>query len=128
NAMIVDSSALPEQVVQDAVTSAFRSAGQRCSALRVLFVQEDVAPRILRMLAGAMAELAMGDPAVLATDIGPVIDDEARAGLEAHRARMRREARVLFERRVPESCAHGTYVPPCAYEVDSLERIGGEVF
>ncbi len=89
NAMVVDSSALPEQVVTDTLASAFQSAGQRCSAARLLLVQEDAAPRILAMLAGAMAELRVGDPAVPATDVGPVIDGEARAMLEAHIARLR---------------------------------------
>ena len=88
NAMIVDSSALPEQVVADVLTSAFDSAGQRCSALRLLYVQDDIADRLIAMLAGAMAELAIGDPALLATDIGPVIDDAAREALERHAARM----------------------------------------
>ncbi|HVH77761.1 MAG TPA: bifunctional proline dehydrogenase/L-glutamate gamma-semialdehyde dehydrogenase PutA, partial [Stellaceae bacterium] len=84
NAMIVDSSALPEQVVADVLTSAFDSAGQRCSALRLLYVQDDIAPRLLPMLKGAMAELSIGDPALLSTDIGPLIDAEARAALENH--------------------------------------------
>ena len=82
--MLVDSSALPEQVVNDAVTSAFNAAGQRCSALRVLFVQEDIAPRVLELLAGVMDTLAIGDPALLSTDVGPVIDADALATLEAH--------------------------------------------
>ena len=89
NAMIVDSSALPEQVVADVVTSSFQSAGQRCSALRVMFVQEDIAPRLIDMLTGAMEELVVGDPALLETDVGPVIDADARATLEAHAARMK---------------------------------------
>src|SRR3546814_6639328 len=82
NAMLVDSTALPEQVVEDVLTSSFQSAGQRCSALRVLFVQQDVADRMLRMLKGAMAELVVGDPALLSTDVGPVIDEDARRMLE----------------------------------------------
>ena len=97
NAMIVDSSALPEQVVADVVTSAFDSAGQRCSALRLLYVQEDVAERILAMLAGAMAELRIGDPGLLATDIGPVIDAAAREPLQRHAERMSREGRLLYQ-------------------------------
>ena len=84
NAMLVDSSALPEQVVNDAVTSAFNAAGQRCSALRVLFVQEDIAPRVLELLAGVMDTLTIGNPALLSTDVGPVIDEEALTTLEAH--------------------------------------------
>jgi RHH-type proline utilization regulon transcriptional repressor/proline dehydrogenase/delta 1-pyrroline-5-carboxylate dehydrogenase len=92
NAMIVDSSALPEQVVDDALASAFDSAGQRCSALRVLFLQDDVAEPILEMLLGAARELRIGDPLDYATDVGPVIDEEARRALEAHKTRMHREA------------------------------------
>src|SRR5207302_7019956 len=88
NAMIVDSSALAEQVVADVLTSAFDSAGQRCSALRLLFVQADIADRLLAMLAGAMAELAIGDPALIATDVGPVIDAAAKEALESHAGRM----------------------------------------
>jgi RHH-type proline utilization regulon transcriptional repressor/proline dehydrogenase/delta 1-pyrroline-5-carboxylate dehydrogenase len=129
NAMIVDSTALPEQVVTDAVTSAFRSAGQRCSALRVLFVQKDVAPRITAMLAGAMAELRIGDPGRVSTDVGPVIDDDALRMLEAHAGRMDREGRLIY--RVPldqEACAQGTFFAPCAYEIDRLDRLEREVF
>ena len=95
NAMIVDSTALPEQVVDDAVTSAFMSAGQRCSALRLLFLQEDIADGVIDMLAGAMDELVIGDPADLATDIGPVITAAAADGLMAHVDRMRTEARIV---------------------------------
>ena len=96
NAMIADSTALPEQVADDVVTSAFRSAGQRCSACRILFVQEDVADTMLEMIAGAAAELRLGDPADPATDVGPVIDREAKEALEAHLATMRREQTILF--------------------------------
>ena len=88
NAMLVDSSALPEQVVLDAVASGFNSAGQRCSALRVLLLQQEIAPRVMELLAGHMDELRVGNPAWLATDIGPVIDHEALAMLEAHAARV----------------------------------------
>jgi RHH-type proline utilization regulon transcriptional repressor/proline dehydrogenase/delta 1-pyrroline-5-carboxylate dehydrogenase len=129
NAMIVDSTALPEQVVTDAVTSAFRSAGQRCSALRVLFVQKDIAGRITKMLAGAMAELSVGEPGRLSTDVGPVIDDDALRMLEDHARRMEREGRLLY--RVPldeEACAHGTFFAPCAFEIDRLDRLEREVF
>ena len=97
NAMIVDSSALPEQVVRDALASAFDSAGQRCSALRVLFLQDDVADTMIEMLLGAARELEIGDPLDYATDIGPVIDEEAKHALEAHKARMRGEARELLD-------------------------------
>ena len=96
NAMIVDSSALPEQVVADVIRSAVNSAGQRCSALRVLFVQRDVADHVMTMLTGAMEELQIGDPGLIATDVGPVIDDDAKAMLEGHAERMDREAKLLF--------------------------------
>jgi RHH-type proline utilization regulon transcriptional repressor/proline dehydrogenase/delta 1-pyrroline-5-carboxylate dehydrogenase len=128
NAMIVDSSALPEQVVADTLASSFNSAGQRCSALRVMFVQEDVAPRLLEMLAGAMAELRIGDPGLLATDVGPVIDEDARKALMQHVARMDREAKLIHACALPEECAHGTFVVPRAYEVDGLKRVDREVF
>ena len=96
NAMIVDATALPEQVADDVVTSAFRSAGQRCSALRLLFVQDDVADRMIEMIAGAARELAIGDPRDPAMQIGPVIDADAKQRLEAHIARMKREAPRAF--------------------------------
>ena len=128
NAMIVDSTALPEQVVRDVLASAFQSAGQRCSALRVLFLQNEIAPRVIAMLAGAMAELEIGDPRALATDIGPVIDEDARAALETHIARMDRDARLVARATLSASCAHGTFVAPCAYEIDSISRLTREVF
>jgi len=128
NAMIVDSSALPEQVVADVVASAFQSAGQRCSALRVLFIQSEVASRTIEMLAGAMAELAVGDPALLATDVGPVIDADALATLERHRRRMDREARLIARCELPPDCSHGTFFAPCAYEIDGIQRLEREVF
>src|SRR5262249_40094762 len=95
NAMIVDSTALPEQVVDDAVTSAFMSAGQRCSAARLLFLQEEIADQVLEMIAGAMDELVIGDPADLATDVGPVITPAAAAGLNRHVEKMRSEAHIV---------------------------------
>ena len=128
NAMIVDSSALPEQVVADVLTSAFDSAGQRCSALRLLYVQDDIAQRLLPLLAGAMAELSIGDPALLATDIGPVIDKEARAALESHAQRMAREARLLYQFPLPAATEHGIFFAPRAFEIDSARRLTGEVF
>ena len=118
--MIVDSSALPEQVVDDALASAFDSAGQRCSALRVLFLQDDVADATLNMLIGAARELKIGDPLDYATDVGPVIDEEARAALEAHKARMRKEARELLDLPLGEEHAQGTYVAPAIYEIPSI--------
>jgi RHH-type proline utilization regulon transcriptional repressor/proline dehydrogenase/delta 1-pyrroline-5-carboxylate dehydrogenase len=128
NAMIVDSSALPEQVVRDVLISAFQSAGQRCSALRVLFLQDDVAPKIEEMLAGAMAELRIGDPALLSTDVGPVIDEDARAVLEAHAARMAREGEIICALTLPAGCAHGSFVAPRAFRIDRLSLLEKEVF
>ncbi|MBV9863549.1 MAG: bifunctional proline dehydrogenase/L-glutamate gamma-semialdehyde dehydrogenase PutA [Alphaproteobacteria bacterium] len=128
NAMIADSSALPEQVVADAVISAFDSAGQRCSALRLLYVQEEIAGRVLPMLAGAMAELCIGDPALIATDIGPVIDETARQALQRHAERMAIEARLLYRCALPAGTEHGTFFAPQVYEIDSAKRLSGEVF
>ncbi len=128
NAMIADSSALPEQVVRDAVRSAFDSAGQRCSAARVLFVQEDIANRVIDMLVGAVEELDVGDPFDYATDVGPVIDETAQDMLDAHKARMYREAKVLADLKMPEKCLAGTYVTPAVFEIDQIMRMGGEVF
>jgi RHH-type proline utilization regulon transcriptional repressor/proline dehydrogenase/delta 1-pyrroline-5-carboxylate dehydrogenase len=128
NALIADSSALPEQLVSDALTSAFNSAGQRCSALRVLFVQEEIAPRTIRLLAGAMRELVIGDPGLLATDIGPVIDGDARAALERHAARMARDGRLICTLELPPGTEHGTFFAPHAYEIERLDLLEGEVF
>jgi len=128
NAMIVDSSALAEQVVADAIVSAFDSAGQRCSALRLLYVQDDIADRLLPMLTGAMAELSIGDPALLATDVGPVIDEPARQALERHAARMAQEGRLLYQCKLPSGTEHGTFFAPRAFEIDSLSRLTREVF
>jgi RHH-type proline utilization regulon transcriptional repressor/proline dehydrogenase/delta 1-pyrroline-5-carboxylate dehydrogenase len=123
NAMIVDSTALPEQVVVDVVTSAFRSAGQRCSALRVLLLQEEIADRTLEMLAGAMDTLVVGDPADPRTDVGPVIDQGAYDRLMAHRAAT--EQRWLKTIAVPDS---GLFVPPTLIGVDEVEDVGREWF
>lgn len=128
NAMIVDSSALPEQAVRDLVLSAFDSAGQRCSAARVLFVQEDAARRTIDMLCGATSELKIGDPLDYATDVGPVIDEEARDRLDAHKARMSREATRLIDLPMPAECKAGTYVTPAIYELPSLAPLHEEVF
>jgi RHH-type proline utilization regulon transcriptional repressor/proline dehydrogenase/delta 1-pyrroline-5-carboxylate dehydrogenase len=127
NAMIVDSSALPEQAVRDVLSSAFDSAGQRCSAARVLFVQDDIAPRLIPMLQGAMAELKIGDPLDYATDVGPVIDEEARGKLEEHKARMIREHKVIADLQLPRETRNGTFVAPAAYELPSL-TLKQEVF
>jgi len=128
NAMIVDSSALAEQVVADVLTSAFDSAGQRCSSLRLLYVQADIADRLLAMLAGAMAELVVGDPALLATDVGPIIDAATRDALERHAQRMLREGRLLYRCSLPPGTEHGTFFAPYAFEIDSAKRLHGEVF
>jgi RHH-type proline utilization regulon transcriptional repressor/proline dehydrogenase/delta 1-pyrroline-5-carboxylate dehydrogenase len=128
NAMIVDSSALPEQAVRDVMASAFDSAGQRCSAARLLFVQDDVAGRVITMLKGAMAELTIGDPMDYATDIGPVIDEDARQMLESHKARMTAEARTILDMELPEACANGCFVSPAAYEIASVTMLKREVF
>jgi len=128
NAMIVDSSALAEQVVHDAIVSAFGSAGQRCSALRVLYLQDVVADHMLEMLSGAMDELAVGDPALLSTDVGPVIDEDAQQTLNEHRARMQKEAKLLHEAKLAEGTQHGSFFAPCAVEIDSISRLEREVF
>jgi RHH-type proline utilization regulon transcriptional repressor/proline dehydrogenase/delta 1-pyrroline-5-carboxylate dehydrogenase len=128
NAMIVDSSALPEQVVLDCVASAFNSAGQRCSALRVLLLQEEIAPRVLELLAGQMDELMVGAPWRLATDVGPVIDAEALAGLETYAARIIINARWHHRARIPADAAAGRYFAPLAVEVASLAAVEREVF
>lgn len=130
NAMIVDSSALAEQVVQDALVSAFDSAGQRCSALRVLCVQDDAADRVLQMLLGAMAELRVGDPSRLSTDVGPVIDAQAQSQLQCHidalRQRGRRVHQVTGHGGMPSG--DGTFIVPTAIEIDSIAELSGEVF
>lgn len=132
NAMIVDSSALAEQVVGDVLTSAFDSAGQRCSALRVLCLQEDVADRVLEMLKGAMSELTMANPDRLSTDVGPVIDDEARGNIVRHIDAMRAKGRRVHQAdpnaAQGASCRHGTFVPPTLIELDSIEELKREVF
>ncbi|MBU6457614.1 MAG: bifunctional proline dehydrogenase/L-glutamate gamma-semialdehyde dehydrogenase PutA [Bradyrhizobium sp.] len=124
NAMIVDATALPEQVADDVVTSAFRSAGQRCSALRLLFVQDEVADRMIEMIAGAARELKIGDVRDVAIHVGPIIDAEAKQRLDAHIARMKREARVHFAGVAPE----GNYVAPHIFELASAEQLTEEVF
>jgi RHH-type proline utilization regulon transcriptional repressor/proline dehydrogenase/delta 1-pyrroline-5-carboxylate dehydrogenase len=127
NAMIVDATALPEQVIDDVMTSAFRSAGQRCSALRLLCVQEDIADRMLEMMIGAAQELALGDPLDPATDVGPVIDAEAKANLDAHIAAMRTSsfATIRHAGAAPRS---GIFVAPHIIELDSPDRLDREVF
>jgi RHH-type proline utilization regulon transcriptional repressor/proline dehydrogenase/delta 1-pyrroline-5-carboxylate dehydrogenase len=123
NAMIVDSSALSEQVVADALVSAFDSAGQRCSALRILCIQDDVAAEMLAMLQGAMRELSIGDPRRLAVDVGPVIDADARGGLLAHIARMRAAGLRVVEMPLPAECARGTFVAPTLIDLGGLSGL-----
>ncbi len=128
NAIIADSTALPEQLVADVLASAFDSAGQRCSSARVLFIQTDIAERVMSMLSGAMDGLVIGDPALLSTDIGPVIDEEARNTLRGHAARMAKEGRLLRELALPPSAEHGTFFAPRAFEIDRLSLLQNEVF
>lgn len=128
NALIADSSALPEQLVKDALGSAFTSAGQRCSAARVLFVQDDIADKVIGMLAGAMQELSVGDPALLSTDVGPVIDADALRMLEAHAERMAGEARLIATTPVGPETAHGTFFAPRVWELQSLSQLQRENF
>ena len=128
NAMIADSSALVEQVVDDAVSGAFDSAGQRCSATRVLFLQDEIADRVIALLGGAMAELKVGDPMRLDTDIGPVIDDAALKALEAHAARMMREAKPLAQTPLGPDTSDGFFFAPRAFEIERLSVLPGEVF
>lgn len=128
NAMFVDSTALPEQVVDDVVRSAFHSAGQRCSALRVLYLQEDVADGIITMIKGAMDELKLGNPAELATDIGPVIDEAAREQLLAHVAQLKAAGSLLHVSRLDADCARGTFVAPHLFAIDSIDVLKQEHF
>jgi len=128
NSMIVDSSALLEQVVVDVMTSAFGSAGQRCSALRVLYVQEDIADEFLHMLKGAMAELSVGDPSLLATDIGPAIDETSKGELHAHKKLMREKGKLIFEVPLSKSAGEGSFVAPAAYEIKKLSVLKSENF
>ena len=128
NAMIVDSTALSEQVVDDVIASGFLSAGQRCSALRVLFVQEDVADAIIPMIVGAMDELRVGDPARLDADLGPVIDAAALARLEEHAARMEEIGVLLHRCKLSEDCANGFFFAPRLYEIPGIDALKGEAF
>ena len=128
NAMIVDSTALPEQVTRDVIASAFDSAGQRCSALRVLFLQEDVADRMLELILGAMDELKLGDPWELDTDIGPVIDEPSRQTLQAHATKMTSEAKLLRRLPLGPEHEHGTFFPPHVFEIESIGVLEREVF
>jgi len=128
NAMIVDSSALPEQVTRDVISSAFQSAGQRCSALRVLFVQEDVADGMIKMIAGAMEALNVGDPSNLATDVGPVIDEAAKKVLDDHLKWLDKNAKKICRLKPPKEAANGCFVAPAFYEIQSVSQLDRENF
>jgi len=128
NALIADSSALPEQLVKDALASAFTSAGQRCSAARVLFVQADIADKVVTMIAGAMAELTVGDPGLLSTDVGPVIDADALKLLQDHAAKMEAVAKPIAQAPSSDALAHGTFFVPRAWELASLSQLTRENF
>ena len=126
NVMIVDSSALPEQVTRDVIASSFQSAGQRCSALRVLFVQEDVADTMLTMIAGAMETLVIGDPGLITTDVGPVIDEEAKAALDEHLKQLSGNARLIAQGIAAQTRGH--FVAPAMFEIKSLADLDREHF
>lgn len=128
NAMLVDSSALPEQVVDDVIQSAFASAGQRCSALRVLFLQAEVADNIISLLKGAMAKLNLGDPAWLATDVGPVIDGKAKAMLQGHIEYMLTVAKLIYQTPLPQNGVAGHFIAPTVFEIDNIRQLQDEVF
>lgn len=128
NAMLIDSTALPEQAVTDIVASAFKSAGQRCSALRVLFVQDDIAERVIDLLKGAMAELKVGDPMLHETDVGPVIDGVAKSNLEQHVNDILQAGRLIARAPMPDYTNSGTFVAPTAIEIDSINQLVKENF
>ncbi|OIN26292.1 bifunctional proline dehydrogenase/L-glutamate gamma-semialdehyde dehydrogenase PutA [Vibrio barjaei] len=128
NAMIVDSTALPEQVVRDVVRSAFASAGQRCSALRVLFIQEDIAERVINLIQGAMDELKVGLPYLHATDVGPVIDANAKQKLLAHIDAMTKQGNKVAQLSLDAECEEGDFVPPCAFEISDISVLTEEHF
>ncbi|HEX8873839.1 MAG TPA: bifunctional proline dehydrogenase/L-glutamate gamma-semialdehyde dehydrogenase PutA, partial [Nitrosospira sp.] len=127
NAMLVDSTALPELVIDDIVLSAFGSAGQRCSALRVLYVQNEIADKVIGLLRGALRELRVGDPRLISTDIGPVIDADALKSLTSHTENLRKLGTLIGQAPLPEGLT-GWYIAPAAYEIDSISRLPGEVF
>ncbi len=128
NTMIVDSSALPEQITRDVIQSAFGSAGQRCSALRILYVQEDIADRVLNMLAGAMMEIEVGDPRHLTTDVGPLIDEDAQRLLTAHIEKIGEQAKLIGRSQLPKNLVDGCFVAPHAFEISHIEELKREVF
>ncbi|MZR29153.1 bifunctional proline dehydrogenase/L-glutamate gamma-semialdehyde dehydrogenase PutA [Sneathiella litorea] len=128
NAMIVDSSALPEQAVRDIIASAFQSAGQRCSALRVLYVQEDVADKVISMLEGAMAELKIGNPWDISVDVGPVIDTDAKKMIEEHCMELEKAGRLIKKLPLPAGAKAGCFASPAAYRIDGIEELKKEIF
>ncbi|TFH75949.1 bifunctional proline dehydrogenase/L-glutamate gamma-semialdehyde dehydrogenase PutA [Gammaproteobacteria bacterium LSUCC0112] len=131
NAMLVDSTALPEQVVDAVIQSAFRSAGQRCSALRLLCVQDSIADQVLEMLSGAMQLLCVGDPADLATDVGPLIDDHAYNTVLSHVERLKRDARLICEVPLGSSLLNTTghrFIAPVAFQIEHISQLGAEIF
>jgi RHH-type transcriptional regulator, proline utilization regulon repressor / proline dehydrogenase / delta 1-pyrroline-5-carboxylate dehydrogenase len=128
NAMLVDSTALPEQVCDDVMGSAFASAGQRCSALRILYLQEEIADTVIEMISGAMDDLVIGDPADPRTDVGPVITPKAAEGLNRHIEKMRTEARIVKACPLDERCAHGSFVAPTLIELKSPSQLTREEF
>lgn len=128
NAMVVDSTSQPEQVVNDVVASSFTSAGQRCSALRVLYLQEDIADRVLEILKGAMDELSIGYPGSVKTDVGPVIDATAKANLNAHIEHIKQVGKLIKQVELPADCKDGHFVAPTAVEIDSIKVLEKEHF
>jgi len=128
NVMIADSSALPQQLIVDVLQSAFNSAGQRCSALRVLFVQNEIAGPVIKLLATAMEEIQIGDPLLPATDVGPLIDRQAARSLQPHVTRLQEEARLLQRIDPPDKLQAGSFFPLQAFELESLGLLGKEVF
>lgn len=128
NCMVVDSTALPEQVVDDVIASGFQSAGQRCSALRVLFLQEEIADEVIKMIIGAMGELSVGNPAKLSSDVGPVIDQNALNSLQVHTQTMAIEGELLYQTPLSQECDKGTFFAPRLYEIKDIGQLKGEVF
>ena len=128
NAMIVDSTALPEQVVRDVLRSAFASAGQRCSALRVLCVQEDIADHLIEVISGAMEELNVGLPYLHKTDVGPVIDEKAKDKLQSHINEMKATQHLVKQLELSEECGKGDFIAPCAFEISGIDCLKEEHF
>jgi RHH-type proline utilization regulon transcriptional repressor/proline dehydrogenase/delta 1-pyrroline-5-carboxylate dehydrogenase len=126
--MVVDSTALPEQVTDDVIRSGFQSAGQRCSALRVLLVQEDIADGVIAMISGAMKEMRIGNPIDPSIDVGPVIDEAALKRLQSHEKRMKGVAKLLFQCELPSETEGGLFFAPTLYEIESLDTLTEEVF